>query len=277
MVAEKLVIVVAALELELAGIRRAMKTANVFQIGEARCEKGWIGEQACLLVQCGMGRQRAEQTLRLVLAQDQPSAVLSLGFSGALAAKLRPGDPVVCSTLRALHTMAPQLHAAPVGSFLRCDEALVRQALLVSIPQFQGLTHWLKCSHRGYPVEGECLTLPSVASDRRVKAWLSGHFSSAVVDMESFWLGMVAHEAGIPFLTVRTVSDTRSETLPSFDGLVDAFGRAEWPAFRRYLTRHPLVVGQLVRFGLHARQAQHSLTSFALRFLQQGGPRSLVE
>src|SRR5215813_13442294 len=90
LVAEKIVIVVAALELELAGIRRALKTSALFHLGEAGCEEGWIGEQACLLVQCGMGRQRAERTLRLVLEQYQPAVILSLGFCGALAAKLRP-------------------------------------------------------------------------------------------------------------------------------------------------------------------------------------------
>jgi len=261
-------LVVAALELELAGIRRTMKTANVFRMGEALCEAGWSGEQACLLVHCGMGRQRAEQTLRLVLAQHQPSAILSLGFCGALAATLRPGDLVVCSPLRALHTMAPLVQAAPVDSFLRCDEALVRQALLVSIPQTQGLTCWLKHSQRVYPVEGECLTLPGAASHRRTKAWLSEHFASVVVDMESLWLGTLAEEAGVPFLAVRAVSDTHAETLPPLDGLVDDFGQAEWPALPRYLARHPLVAGQLVRFGLHARQAQKSLTKFALQFLR---------
>jgi nucleoside phosphorylase len=266
-----LMLVVAALELELAGIRRTMKTANVVRMGEALCEAGWIGEQACLLVQCGMGRQRAEQTLRLVLAQHQPSVILSLGFCGALAATLRPGDLVVCSPLRGLHTMEPLLHAAPVDRVLSCDEALVRQARLVSIPQSPGLTRWFKPSQWGYPVEGECLTLPSAASHRSTKAWLSEHFASVVVDMESFWLGALAQEAGIPFLAVRAVSDTHVETLPPFEGLVDDFGQAEWPALSSYLAHHPLVAGQLVRFGLHARQAQKSLTKFAIQFLRHSG------
>lgn len=269
--AEKIVIVVAALELELAGIRRAMKTSAVFELGEAGYEEGWIGEQACLLVQCGMGRQRAEQTLRLVLEQYQPAVILSLGFCGALAARLRPGDLVVCSPLQALNTMAPPLHAAPAEGLLHCDENLVQQALQIGIPQSQGLIRWLKGVQSVYPVEGGCLTLPSAAAHRQTKAWLSEHFASAVIDMESFWLGVLAHEAGIPFLAVRTVSDTLSETLPPLDGLVDDFGRAKLPVLIRYLARHPLVVGQLVRFGLHAQRAQHSLTSFALQFLRHVG------
>jgi hypothetical protein len=151
----KLILVVAALELELAGIRRTMKTTTVFRMGEARCAAGSIGEQACLLVHCGMGRQRAEGTLRLVFAEHQPFALLSLGFCGALAATLRPGDLVVCSPLRALHTMAPLVQAAPVDRMLRCDEGLVRQALLVSSPPPQGLTRWFKATPRVSPVEGE--------------------------------------------------------------------------------------------------------------------------
>jgi hypothetical protein len=89
--------------------------------------------------------------------------------------------------------------------------------------------------------------------------------------MESFWLGALAEEAGVPYLAVRAVSDTHAETLPPLEGLVDDFGQAEWLALPRYLAHHPLVAGQLVRFGLHARQAQKSLTTFALQFLRHAG------
>ncbi|HEV2460331.1 MAG TPA: hypothetical protein VGS80_18400, partial [Ktedonobacterales bacterium] len=83
-----MIIVVAALDTELAGIRRHLELADSFYIGEVRMEHGRLGGQDCVLVQSGMGRQRAEQALRAVLAQYQPVAVLSLGFCGAVAATL---------------------------------------------------------------------------------------------------------------------------------------------------------------------------------------------
>jgi adenosylhomocysteine nucleosidase len=257
---------VAALDGELVGIRRQMKIARSFSVGEALMEEGWLAGRECLLVQCGMGRQRAERALQFVLQRYRPTAVLSLGFCGALAAKLREGDLVVCSQLLALLTMPSALRPAPSVGLLNCDETLVQQALQIEMPQTWGITHFLK--RRLHPVGGGCLTVPSAASHRQVKEWLSWNFTGAVVDMESFWLGTLAREAGVPFLAVRSVSDPLNESLPPLDGLVDAFGRAKMQAMSRYVIGHPIMACQLLRLGMHAKRAQKSLTSFTLNFLK---------
>jgi len=259
---------VAALEGELAGIRRQMRIVSSSHMGEALIEEGWLGSQECLLVQSGMGRQRAERALEYVLCRYRPSAVLSLGFCGALAAKLRAGDLVVCSQLLALLTMPSPMRPAPSVGLLNCDDRLVRRALRVEMPQSWGLSPSLWLRRRGRPVGGGCLTVPSVANHRQVKEWLSWNFTGAVVDMESFWLGSLAQEAGVPFLAVRAVSDPLSESLPPLDGLIDAFGRTKKRAMSRYLLAHPIACSELVRLGFHARRAQKSLTNFALNFLK---------
>lgn len=259
---------VAALEGELAGIRRHMKIGSSFTAGEALIEEGWLGGQECLLVQSGMGRQRAERALQFVLQRYQPSAVLSLGFCGALAARLRAGDLVVCSQLLALLTMPSPLRPAPSVGLLNCDDDLVRKALRVEMPQTWGVTRHLRLRRRMQPVGGGCLTVPSAASHRQVKEWLSWNFTGAVVDMESFWLGTLAREAGVPFLAVRSVSDPLTESLPPLDGLVDAFGRTKMKAMSQYLIGHPVTAAQLARLGLHARRAQKSLTSFSVSFIK---------
>jgi adenosylhomocysteine nucleosidase len=220
-------------------------------------EHGRLGGQDCVLVQSGMGRQRAEQALRAVLAQYQPVAVLSLGFCGAVAATLRVGDLVVCSPVGALLTLpsGPHVAPSPVG-WLHCDGALVQQALAVPMPPGAGQL-----------VGGGCLTVPSAAGPRGVKQWLSESFPSFAVDMESFWIGHLAQEAGVPLLVVRSVSDTLAESLPSFEGLVDDFGRASLTTLSRYLLHHPLRVAQLARLGLQAHWAEKSLTYFTVNFL----------
>jgi adenosylhomocysteine nucleosidase len=252
-----MVIVVAALDSELAGIRRLLELAGSFHVGDVRMEHGRLGGRDCVLVQSGMGRVRAEEALRAVLAQYHPVAVLSLGFCGALAATLRVGDLVVCSPVGALLTLPSDPHAAPspVG-WLHCDGALVHQALAVPMPPGAGQL-----------VGGGCLTVPSAAGLRGVKQWLSDSFPSVAVDMESFWIGLLCQESGVPLLVVRCVSDTLAESLPSFEGLVDDFGRASLTTLSHYLLRHPLRVAHLVRLGLQAHWAEKSLTDFTVNFL----------
>jgi adenosylhomocysteine nucleosidase len=252
-----MMLLVAALDSELAGIRRHLELADSVTVGEVRMEHGRLGGQDCVLVQSGMGRQRAEQALRAALAQYQPVAVLSLGFCGALAATLRVGDLVVCSPVGALLTLpsGPHVAPSPVG-WLHGDGALVQQAMAVHMPPGAGQL-----------MAGGCLTVPSVAGPRGVKHWLSESFPSVAVDMESFWIGHLAQEAGVPLLVVRSVSDTLAESLPSFEGLVDDFGRASLTSLSRYLLHHPLRVAQLARLGLQARRAEQSLTAFTISFL----------
>jgi adenosylhomocysteine nucleosidase len=252
-----MMLLVAALDTELAGIRRHLELADSVTVGEVRMEHGRLGGQDCVLVQSGMGRQRAEQALRVVLAQYQPVAVLSLGFCGALAATLRVGDLVVCSPVGALLTLpsGPHVAPSPVG-WLHCDGALVQQAL--AVPTLPGA---------GQLIAGGCVTVPSAAGPRGVKHWLSESFPCVAVDMESFWIGHLAQEAGVPLLVVRSVSDALAESLPSFEGLVDDFGRASLTSLSRYLLHHPLRVAQLARLGLQAHRAEHSLTDFTVSFL----------
>jgi adenosylhomocysteine nucleosidase len=258
---------IAALDSELAGIRRHMRKTGSSNVGGVIVEEGLLGDQDCLLVRSGMGKKRAEQAIQHVLKHYQPAAILSLGYCGALAATLRVGDLVVCSPLTALLTIPSMLGpATPVG-VVHCDDSLVQQALHVTLPPSLELPRQAK-QHHVPPVGGGCLTLPSVANDPRLKAWLSLNFTSAVVDMESFWIGALAEQAGVPFLTVRSVSDSLTESLPPLAGLVDDFGHVRMKPMSRYLLSRPWGAGQLARLGLQAQRAQNSLTSFTINFLK---------
>jgi adenosylhomocysteine nucleosidase len=257
---------IAALDSELSGIRRHMEMASSFDAGGALVEEGRLSGQDCLLVRSGMGKQRAEQATHYVLQRYKPNAILSLGYCGALDATLRVGDLVVCSPLTALLTMpAMRSPATPVG-VIHCDDSLVQQAMHVNLPPNREPPFQSK-HNRKQPAGGGCLTVPGVAYDPRQKEWLSLNFTSAVVDMESFWIGTLAEQAGVPFLTVRSVSDSRAESLPPLDDLVDDFGRIKFKPMRRYLFRRPWRVAQLARLGLQAQRAQNSLTSFTVKFL----------
>jgi adenosylhomocysteine nucleosidase len=258
---------IAALDSELAGIRRHMEMTGSFDIGGALVEEGRLYGQDCLLVRSGMGKQRAEHAIHSILQRYQPAAILSLGYCGALAATLRVGDLVICSPLSALLTM-PSMSgtATPVG-ILHCDDSLVQKALHVTLPPSREALFQSRHSLM-QPFGGGCLTLPGVANDPRLKERLSLNFTSAVVDMESFWIGTLAQQAGVPFLTVRSVSDSRAESLPPLDGLVDDFGHVRMKPMCRYLLSHPLGIGQLARLGLQAQRAQNSLTSFTVNFFK---------
>ncbi len=265
-----MIVAVGALESELAGIRRQMKLACSYLVGQMKIAEGWLAGRECVLVQSGMGRERAEYALGFVLHRYRPSAVIALGYSGALAAKLRAGDLVVCSQVHALVAMPTPLHPLPSMGWLSCDHHLVSRALGVELASCWTTERWLPKLRPDRPVGGGCLTLPYLASYRQMKEWLGWNFSSSVVDMESFWLGCLAQQARVPFLAVRAISDTLNESLPPLEGLIDGSGQTRKRALSRYLLRHPLACGSLLRLGLHAHRAQQSLTVFFSKFVKDG-------
>ena len=131
----------------------------------------------------GMGKQRAESAAKAILPRYRLSSVISLGFAGALVDRLRLGDVVLCSAVR---------HAQ--DTVIEADSGLLFQAALAS--QGAGVTNAVGVTSQAFVSTPEAKRALAVAS------------GAAVVDMESYWIGKEASEAGVPFLSVRAISDT---------------------------------------------------------------------
>ena len=86
-------------------------------------------------------------------------------------------------------------------------------------------------------------------------------YKRQVVDMESYWIAEIASEAQIPFVIIRSVSDTIHEKLLPFDQLMNKDGKVLWSEAASYFIRRPhhlAVVGRLYR---NMRLAQRNLVA----------------
>ena len=71
---------------------------------------------------------------------------------------------------------------------------------------------------------------------------------ASVLDLESAYFVAAAEEAGVPWIVIRAVLDTASETLPDF--LHDCSGpggEIQRPSVLRHAARHPRVIPDLLR------------------------------
>jgi adenosylhomocysteine nucleosidase len=84
---------------EIVDFRRQMVIEEVVAKPVCRLYRGKFKNRETLLVQTGMGKERAENATRFTLEHYPVTAIISLGFAGALAPELRIGDVVVCSAL----------------------------------------------------------------------------------------------------------------------------------------------------------------------------------
>lgn len=196
----------------------------------------------------GMGRA-AEEAARTAVAELRPQAVLSVGTAGGLSDELDTGDIVLCSHLHAWTggTEGPE----PVTA----DERLLAAA--------EETARETGASVRS----GGSVTVDEVAwgpeEKRRLREWMSHD----IVEMESYWVGKAAREAGVPFLAVRVVSDGHGESVPHVPGMVTAEGTVDQSAILAYVQENPEAAPKLAQLYERGLRARDSLRAFLDAFI----------
>lgn len=230
-----------ALHSELHGMFKAIAVEQHTPCHTWRIVEGMYAGRQVLLVRTGMGKDPALQAAGHILKHYPTRMVISLGFAGALDARLKIGDLLLC---RRLFCDSP----ATAGKGYASDEKLLAQAEQA----LQGTTP--------APLSGDTLTVDHLVARPEEKRRLGTAFGAQAVDMESYWLAETAASRGLPFLAVRAISDSLDESLPPFDRFTGADGQLLWqPALRHFLTSGEAL--KLPRLGLHAWRAQRSLTA----------------
>ena len=179
----------AAMKEEVAGLKRHTVIEKAIAQNGYQVFQGKHGGKEVLLVQTGVGREKAEKAARYVLERFPVTALISFGFAGALTGELGIGDVIVCSTLCCGDGQS--------DSTCQSDAGLLAQSSQVRGGQARR--------------QGKSVTVAQPASQPEVKRALAQTFQADVVDMESYWIARIAGESRVPFLAVRVISDTLQE------------------------------------------------------------------
>ena len=189
----------------------------------------------------GMGRKTCQETLAQYdfSRMGRPDVVISSGLAGALRPGFVPGDTVAPKRVHTLNNDADGLPDA--GLF----EQLVQQG--------------------ARPIE-TMITSKELVKTAEEKARV-GFFGEAV-DMESAYVMMMSSQAGIPSVTVRTISDGAEEDLPiDFDRCLTPRGAVRPLQLLNSLVERRTGLPRLIRFGRQSHQAAYSLCRFLDEFL----------
>ena len=246
----------AALPEEARGILKTGRWRKTELPGSQPMYERRVGNGEAVLAISGVGKVRAEAATRAVLEERRPSAVISLGFAGGLAAGQRAGDMVVANVLIPAEGVLNGGQKPRFGEALHTDRALTDEALDV-----------LATSGLRYRA-GACVTASEIVSRPDAKARLRLDADALAVEMESFWIGSVCREWETPFLAARAIVDTAERPLPDFiarselDAGAGSGRRALFAAILR-----PNSFPALIRLGGAASKARNSLAAFASGFM----------
>ena len=163
----------------------------------------------------GMGPQNARRAAQSLLGSGA-TALVSWGVAAGLSADLRAGNLVLPKTI-----------ITAEGHTITVDETWHRRI-------YECLSGHIETS-AGNLVE----TITALVSPSE-KAILSQRTGAVVADMESAAIGLVAQQAGIPFLVVRTVVDGYAAHLPPAAlAAIDMNGNFQTWRWLKYVLHHP--------------------------------------
>ncbi len=205
MIALDAIVVTAMAEESAAFQDRADVVGQAIQVGHAIHQLLVLDGRTVLLVQSGIGLVNATAAVAVALTGARPRAVLSAGSAGGLGTDVRVGDVVVGSEYvysgadaRAFGYALGQVPGMPPVYY--GDQALLDAALRVGTVPGTGEPALRVLS--GTMLAGDAFV------DAGMVDGLRAAFPAALsTDMESTALAQTCHLYGVPFLSVRGISD----------------------------------------------------------------------
>jgi len=245
-----MIAIVAALDAELSALERRAKVRRCPSPPWPLMSEGALAGRQVLLARTGMGPARAQKATVALIQHHKPEAILSIGFAGSLVDELRAGHLVIARQVYALHEPLREDSLA-ASNGLACDPSLVELAVAAARQRRLAFS------------EGASLTVPQVIAQPEVKRRIGDSLSVEMVEMESYWVGRVAADQGIPFLVTRIILDELGDRLPELPNTVDETGAIASGRALRQLLSQPREAPAFIRLAVSTRRASQRLAVFA--------------
>jgi len=237
-----LLIVAASMEQELIGLRREMLDIE---------DSTGVHPPVDLRV-IGVGPERSGSTMATILKRNKSNVegVLVLGVAGGVDPELETGDLLLADRY-ALHNGAAQ----GAGQAIRPDTTMLQlaqqAALDLSVPVF----------------DGGSLTVDHLVAEPQEREELRTQYQVYSVNMEDYRAAEAAQNAGVPFLSVRVVLDTASQSLP---GYLPGLAKSPYKVLTNVLLM-PWRIPTMLGLKSQLRLCQDVLTNFGMSYLRATG------
>lgn len=189
--------------------------------------EGSLHDRDVHVLHTGVGEKSTRERIGPFLQARTPSLLISSGFAGSLSERLSVGDVFVAQNFS--------------------DDAVASDTL--SFPR------------------ANLTTASTVIESPAERAQFARATDADAVDMETVWIAEACREVGIPFLSLRVISDDLAEPLPAPARVLFDVGRQRTPLLRlaAHITAHPATLPRLIRFAGRITRARQNLTDALVR------------
>lgn len=199
----KIGIIVAEQE-EQESVEKIMKVETEKRIFELTFTEGKIKGKNCVLVKCGVGKVNAARTTQLLIDKFKPDYIINIGVAGALNPMLNIGD-IVIGTALVQHDFDitafghAKGYITGVGDKIYSDDILV-QKIEKAIDNQKDRTYKIE---KGTIASGDIFCTEISMRDK-----IYAKFDAECVEMEGAAVAQVCYLCNIPFVVLRSISDT---------------------------------------------------------------------
>ena len=225
------ILIIAALKEELKELKGYIKDPKQTSYKDFIFHIGKIKENRVLVVQSGVGMDRAARATLSALELITPSCIVTIGFCGATRRGLKVSDIVISQKLIFNHREDSE--------YFESNKELIELAQSISKPK---------------PLIGTTLTTHRPIYRSEIKQALGQRTNALALNMEGHAIAHVAKSANIPFIEIRSVLDLAEEDLPH------PFEDLKLPYFKRQY--------MILKMMRHAIRARKTLTPFVIKLLQ---------
>lgn len=192
--------IIFAMEEELKELLKFLELKNEYEIFELKFYEGFIYGIELVLVESGVGKVNAARATQILIDNMQVDYIFNIGVAGGISPNLNVLDIVIGESL-VQHDFDitafnhEKGYIPKVGTFIKGDDYLVKLAKEVGSQDYQVLS--------GVIASGDIFCTETQMSQK-----INQKFNALCVEMEGASVAQVCNLDHIPFLVIRSISDT---------------------------------------------------------------------
>jgi len=223
-----MILIVCAIKREIEPFLKALKNASIEKCGALKVHHGTINGVKVTVVRCGVGLEKAAASTQTLINSYKIAHMIMSGTAGGVDSKLKIGDTIVSEELL-YHEGTTKLMQID-SSFNKDTPFKADENLLLSMKKAIENTPPPQAVHFGRITSGS-----KFVTGKTFKA-VAEKFNPLCVDMETAAVAHVCAINNIPFIAVRSITDT-----PEKSGILNFYKNVVFAANSSYMVVENLV------------------------------------
>lgn len=253
--------VIGATGLEMGPLKSGMEGVEKGRVGESRFFRGRLSGKEIVLVETGIGYNRASKACAHLIERFSPTAIFSFGLAGSVDVSTRTGDILLVTHLLRVR----DTRTLRVQETYKLDEELVYNVAEL----FDKYNKQFKT--------GKLLSVPHFVFKRQERLRISREIGVKAVDMEGAAIAAQARRGCIPVMALRLISDDMSAREIDYGMLTGPQGKLTLTGGVRFFLGHGRDLVEVFRFARKTRRLGSRLWEMGSRIIEEITPLSTPE